>query len=149
MTGGRVKRMKKFVGNETCLITYGDGLSDINIHDLTKFHKEHGKMFTVSAVHPSARFGELEIDNNVVKNFQEKPQMKQGWINGGYFVVEPDFFDYIDNDSTVLEKEPLERVANEGQLMAFKHNGFWQCMDTKRDKDLLESMWISGNAPWK
>jgi glucose-1-phosphate cytidylyltransferase len=149
MTGGRVKRMKKFVGNETCLVTYGDGLSDINIHDLTKFHKEHGKMVTVSAVHPSARFGELEIDNNVVKNFQEKPQMTQGWINGGYFVVEPDFFDYIDNDNTVLEKEPLERVAEEGQLMAFKHNGFWQCMDTKRDKDLLESMWVSGNAPWK
>ncbi len=149
MTGGRVKRMRDFIGDEPCLITYGDGLSDINIEELLKFHFDHGKMVTVSAVHPSARFGELNLNGNVVESFQEKPQMTQGWINGGFFVVQPKFFELIESDDTILEREPLETVARMGQLMAFKHNGFWQCMDTKRDRDLLESLWENGTAPWK
>ena len=149
MTGGRVRRMKSFIGNETFLLTYGDGLSDINIDDLIDFHKSHGKMVTVSAVHPGARFGELEMDNNVVTSFKEKPQIKQGWINGGYFVVNPEFFELIKDDSTILEQEPLEKAAKIGELVAYKHNGFWQCMDTKRDRDSLEAMWKEGNAPWR
>jgi glucose-1-phosphate cytidylyltransferase len=149
MTGGRVKRLKKFIGEETCLITYGDGVSNINLDELLKFHKSHGKLVTVTAVRPSARFGELDIDGTMVKSFQEKPQLKEGWINGGYFVVEPAFFDYIENDQTLLEREPLEAISAIGELMAFKHDGFWQCMDTKRDFDMLESMWADDIAPWK
>ena len=149
MTGGRVKRMKNFIGDETCMITYGDGVSNINIEKLLEFHRNHGKMVTVSAVRPAARFGELEIINNQVKSFKEKPQLHEGWINGGYFVVEPKFFDLIAGDSTMLEREPLEAAANLGELMAYCHDGFWQCMDTKRDHDLLESLWQSGSAPWK
>jgi glucose-1-phosphate cytidylyltransferase len=149
MTGGRVKRMKDFVGNETFLLTYGDGVADINIDALVKFHKGHGKMVTVSAVHPSARFGELDINNNTVTSFKEKPQTTQGWINGGYFVIEPEFFDLIKGDDTILEKEPLEQAAKMGELMAYQHDGFWQCMDTKRDRDSLENLWETGSAPWK
>jgi len=149
MTGGRVKRMKKFIGNETFLLTYGDGVADIDIDKLIKFHKSHGKIATVSAVHPSARFGELDIENNNVSSFKEKPQVAQGWINGGYFVLEPDFFDFIENDDTILEKDPLEQVAKKGELMAYQHNGFWQCMDTKRDRDTLEILWENNRAPWK
>jgi glucose-1-phosphate cytidylyltransferase len=149
MTGGRVKRMKNFVGNETFLLTYGDGLTDINISDLVDFHNSHGKMVTVSAVHPGARFGELEMDGNIVTSFQEKPQTKQGWINGGYFVINPDFFDLIEDDHTILEQEPLERVSKMGELVAFQHKGFWQCMDTKRDRDYLEELWAENRAPWK
>jgi glucose-1-phosphate cytidylyltransferase len=149
MTGGRVKRMKDFVDNETFLLTYGDGLSDIDIAALVDFHKSHGKMVTVSAVHPGARFGELDINNNIVTSFKEKPQVTQGWINGGYFVIEPEFFDLIEGDSTILEKEPLESVAKMGELMSYQHNDFWQCMDTKRDRDSLEDLWKSGDAPWK
>jgi glucose-1-phosphate cytidylyltransferase len=148
LTGGRVKRMKNYIGNETFLLTYGDGLSDINIDDLTKFHKSHGKLVTVTAVHPSARFGELEMEDNKVTSFKEKPQTQKGWINGGYFVIEPEFLDFIEDDNSILEKDPLEMVANEGQLMAYKHYGYWQCMDTKRDKDNLEDLWNSGKAPW-
>ena len=148
MTGGRVKRMSKYIGDETFLLTYGDGLVDININDLVKFHKSHGKMVTVSAVHPGARFGELDIVDNKVNSFKEKPQVTQGWINGGYFVVEPRFFDLIDSDSTILEREPLETAAKMGELMAYHHHGFWRCMDTKRDRDSLEQMWESGEAPW-
>jgi len=148
MTGGRVKRMKEFIGKETFLLTYGDGLADIDINELIDFHRSHGKMVTVSAVHPSARFGELAIDGDIVTSFKEKPQVTQGWINGGYFVVEPEFFDLISNDSTILEKEPLEKVAEIGELRSFKHDGFWKCMDTKRDRDSLEEMWLSGNPPW-
>ena len=122
---------------------------DIDIDALINFHKSHGKMVTVSAVHPGARFGELDIDNNVVTSFKEKPQLTQGWVNGGYFVINPDFFNLISGDSTILEKEPLEAVAKMGELMAFQHNGFWQCMDTKRDRDLLESLWEADCAPWK
>ena len=148
MTGGRIKRMQKYIGNETFLLTYGDGLADIDIKSLVSFHKSHGKMVTVSAVHPSARFGEMDIDKDIVTSFKEKPQMHQGWINGGYFVIEPDFFELIEGDDTILEQRPLEKVSESGELMAFKHSGFWQCMDTKRDRDLLEDLWQSGNAPW-
>ncbi len=147
LTGGRVKRLKNFIGNETCLLTYGDGLSDINISKLIEFHKDHKKLVTVSAVRPPARFGQLEIKNNLVESFKEKPQINEGWINGGFFVIEPKFFDYIDNDNTSLEKEPLEKVANEGELMAYKHEGFWQCVDTKRDYEFLHALWEKG-APW-
>ena len=148
MTGGRVKRMKPYIGNETCLLTYGDGLSDIDLDQLITFHKSHGKMVTVTAVHPGARFGELEMRGEQVISFQEKPQTGQGWINGGYFVIEPEFFDLIQEDRTILEREPLEQAAQNGELMAFTHNGFWQCMDTKRDRDNLEEFWNSGKAPW-
>ena len=147
MTGGRVKRLQSFIGNETCMLTYGDGVSDINIDELLKFHRSHGKMITVSAVRPNARFGELEIDNNIVKSFKEKPQLHEGWINGGFFVFEPEFFDLIAGDQTLLEREPLERATKLGQLMAYQHEGFWHCMDTKRDRELLESLWVKG-ASW-
>jgi len=141
--------MKSYINNEAFMMTYGDGLSNINIDALLKFHKSHGKMVTISAVHPNARFGELEIIDNQVISFEEKPQTKQGWINGGYFIIEPEFFDLIDGDSTILEKEPLEKAAALGELMAFHHDGFWQCMDTKRDHDYLEELWESNSAPWK
>ena len=149
MTGGRVKRMKPYIGNETCLLTYGDGLSNVDLNQLITFHKSHGKMITVTAVHPGARFGELEMKEEQVTSFQEKPQTGQGWINGGYFVIEPEFFELIDKDMTILEKKPLERAAQMGELMAFRHKGFWQCMDTKRDHDNLEEFWKTGKAPWK
>jgi glucose-1-phosphate cytidylyltransferase len=147
MTGGRVKRMKSFIGNEPFMLTYGDGLSNININDLLDFHKSHGKMVTMSAVRPVARFGELQLNDNQVTEFKEKPQTHEGWINGGFFVVQPEFFDIIEGDSTMLEKEPLEKVASKGELMAYKHEGFWHCMDTKRDHELLENIFING-ALW-
>jgi len=149
MTGGRVKRVQNFIGNEPFLLTYGDGVANIDIDALVKFHKSHGKMVTVSAVHPGARFGELDIDNNIVTSFKEKPQVTQGWINGGYFVIEPKFFDLIEGDDTILEQGPLEKVAKMGELMSYQHDGFWQCMDTKRDRDSLEELWKSDSAPWK
>ena len=147
MTGGRLKRMKPFIGNDTCMLTYGDGVADIDLNALLDFHRGHGKMVTVSAVRPAARFGELEIDGKQVISFMEKPQLHEGWINGGFFVVEPAFFDLIAGDSTLLEREPLEQAARMGELMAFLHDGFWHCMDTKRDHELLESLWSKG-APW-
>lgn len=149
MTGGRVKRLQSLIGNETCFLSYGDGLADINLDDLLAYHHSHGRMVTVTAVRPSARFGELEICNGQVISFQEKPQVRQGWINGGFFVIEPEFFDLITGDATVLEAEPLEKASALGELMAYQHEGFWQCMDTKRDRDLLENLWQSGNTPWK
>ncbi len=149
MTGGRLKRLQKFIGNEPCLLTYGDGVADINLTELLKFHKSHGKMITMSAVRPNARFGELELQGNLVKSFKEKPRLHKGWINGGFFVIEPDFFDLIDGDSTLLEREPLEKATKMNELMAFIHEGFWQCMDNKRDHDFLENLWIKGKAPWK
>jgi glucose-1-phosphate cytidylyltransferase len=148
MTGGRVKRMQKFIGNETFMLTYGDGVANVNIDELLKFHRSHGKMVTVTAVHPGARFGELDMEGDQVTSFQEKPQMAQGWINGGFFVIEPKFFDLIEGDKTILERNPLEKAAAMGELMAFRHQGFWQCMDTKRDRDLLEDLWQAGDAPW-
>ena len=148
MTGGRVKKMKPYIGNETFMLTYGDGVTNINISKLVDFHKSHGKMVTVSAVHPAARFGEMNLDGVKVSSFSEKPQTTEGWINGGYFVIEPDFFDLIEGDDTILEKDPLERVTEMGELMAFKHDGFWQCMDTKRDREYLESLWESNANMW-
>lgn len=149
MTGGRVQRMRSFIGNETFMLTYGDGVANIDLDALLSFHRSHGKMVTATAVRPAARFGELMIDGSQVKTFREKPQLGQGWINGGYFVIEPKFFDLISSDSVILEREPLEEVARMGELMAFRHEGFWQCMDTKRDRDSLEAIWSSGKAPWK
>lgn len=150
MTGGRVKRLKEYIGNETFMLTYGDGVSNIDIRKLVEFHKAHRKMATITAVHPAARFGELLIskDQNVLF-FKEKPQTTQGWINGGFFVLEPEFLDLIEGDHTVLEEKPLERVAKAGELKAYLHDGFWQCMDTIRDKNILEELWQTGNAPWK
>ena len=144
MTGGRVKRMQSYIGNEPFLLTYGDGVADIDLKELVAFHKNHGKMITVSAVRPSARFGELNLDGNKVSSFQEKPQLHEGWINGGYFVINPEFFDLINGDSTMLEREPLEQATNAGELMAYRHDGFWHCMDTKRDHELLASLWEKG-----
>jgi len=148
MTGGRVKRMKQHVGNETFMLTYGDGVANIDIEALIRFHRSHGKMVTISAVRPAARFGELEIEGKRVVSFTEKPQLHDGWINGGYFVIEPDIFDLIKGDDTFLEREPLEQVAALGELMAYHHNGFWQCMDTKRDHEMLEKMYESKQGIW-
>ncbi|VAW71398.1 Glucose-1-phosphate cytidylyltransferase, partial [hydrothermal vent metagenome] len=144
MTGGRVKRLRSFIGNETFMLTYGDGLANIDISALLKFHKDHGKMITLSAVRPAARFGDLDFEGDRVSSFQEKPQLHEGWINGGFFVIEPEFFDLIDGDDQMLEREPLERAVSAGELVAYKHTGFWHCMDTKRDRDLLEEMWEKG-----
>ena len=130
------------------MLTYGDGVANIDIDALLKFHKSHGKMVTLTAVRPSARFGDLDFDGNRVVSFEEKPQLHEGWINGGFFVCQPELLDYIDNDNQMLEREPLERVVNDGELMAYKHEGFWHCMDTRRDHDLLESLWESGAPPW-
>ena len=129
------------------MLTYGDGVADIDLDALLAFHRSHGKMITMSAVRPAARFGELEMDGPRVVSFQEKPQLHDGWINGGYFVVEPKFFELIADDSTLLEREPLEHALQAGEFMAYRHEGFWHCMDTKRDRDLLESMW-GKDAPW-
>ena len=148
MTGGRLLRMRDLIDfNEPFLLTYGDGVSNIDIEALVAFHHSHGKLITMSAVRPSARFGELDIIDGRVVKFEEKPQLYEGWINGGYFVVEPGFLKLIDGDEDMLERRPLERAAKLGELMAFKHEGFWQCMDTKREHQLLESMWHKGDAP--
>lgn len=150
MTGGRVKRLEQIIGNETFMLTYGDAVADVNINDLVDFHKKSGKKSTVTAVHPTARFGEIELNgNDEVNSFKEKPQVNNGWINGGFFVFEPSIFGFIIDDATILEREPLENLANSKELVAFKHKGFWQCMDTVRDRDNLETIWKSGNAPWK
>lgn len=149
MTGGRVKRLQSFIGNEAFMLTYGDGVADVDLGALLEFHKSHGKMVTVSAVRPSARFGELEMQDQQVITFQEKPQTGQGWINGGYFIIEPEFFDLIEGDEMILEREPLEKAASMGELMAYQHDGYWQCMDTKRDRDHLEELWAKDRAPWK
>ena len=142
MTGGRVKRLQKFIGNETCMLTYGDGIADIDLNALLVFHKNHGKLVTVSAVRPPARFGAISLDGDRVKSFKEKSYTAEGWINGGFFVIEPDFFNYIDGDETFLEREPLEKAVSKGELFAYKHKGFWQCMDTKRDRDHLEEIYM-------
>ena len=148
MTGGRIKRLQEIIGNKTCMMTYGDGLADINLNKLINFHKSHGKLVTVTAVRPPARFGAIQLDGDRVSTFKEKSYLDQGWINGGFFVFEPDFFNFIDGDNTYLEREPLEKAANNGELFAYKHEGFWQCMDTKRDKENLEDLFLKG-APWK
>jgi glucose-1-phosphate cytidylyltransferase len=149
MTGGRIKRLKHLITDDNFLLTYGDGLSNVNINDLIKLHKSHGKMATVTAVRPNARFGELDIQNNNVKSFKEKPQIAHGWINGGFFVFKKEFIDLINDDKTVLEAEPLEKVANNGELVAHKHDGFWQCVDTPRDKEFLDKISIKDQLyPW-
>jgi len=149
-TGGRVKRIAKYVQNETFMLTYGDGVGDVNIRALLEFHKRHGKMATVTAVQPFGRFGALRINSeNIVESFSEKPKGDGAWINGGFFVMEPGVLDYIEGDKTILERTPLERLASEGQLGAYKHSGFWRPMDTLRDKIELESLWNSGKAPWR
>jgi len=140
MTGGRLKRLKKYVGNETFMMTYGDGLSNVNLKKLLKFHKKNKKLVTLTAVRPPARFGALKLKGYNVNYFKEKSQLDEGWINGGFFVMEPKFLKFIKNDDTYLEREPLEQMTKKRQLMAFKHKGFWQCMDTKRDKDKLDKI---------
>ncbi|CAG1001466.1 glucose-1-phosphate cytidylyltransferase [Methanosarcinales archaeon] len=148
-TGGRIKRLAQHLGNETFMLTWGDGVSDVNLKDLLAFHRSHGKLATLTAVRPPARYGHLKFDNNRITEFTEKPQTGEGWINGAFFVLEPGVFDYITGDEIVWEKEPLEGLARDGQLMAYQHTSFWQCMDTLREKYILEKLWQSGKAPWK
>jgi glucose-1-phosphate cytidylyltransferase len=150
MTGGRVKRIQRYVGDETFMLTYGDGVCDININDLVEFHKSHGKIATMTAVTVGQRFGVLDIDSEgTINSFREKQTSDGSRINAGYMVMEPKIFDFIAGDSTVFEKEPLEKCAQLGELKAYIHNGYWQCMDTKREMEKLEELWQSGNAPWK
>lgn len=148
-TGGRIKRLKDWIGDETFLATYGDGLSDVDLRKLVEFHRNHGKLATVTAVRPPSRFGGLHFEGDQVVAFIEKPQTGEGWISGGFFVLEPGVFDYIPGDGTIWEREPLERLAHEGELRAYQHGGFFQPMDTVRERQLLESLWQSGKAPWK
>ncbi|HEY8470949.1 MAG TPA: glucose-1-phosphate cytidylyltransferase [Longimicrobiales bacterium] len=149
LTGGRLKRLAPYLGGETFMLTWGDGVSNVDLHKLLAFHRSHGKLATVTAVRPPARYGRLRIEGDQVVEFSEKPQMEEGWINGAFFVLEPGVLDYIDGDYTMFEHAPLERLARDGQLMAYKHEGFWQCMDTLREKQILEELWMSGKAPWK
>ena len=149
MTGGRIKRLQSWIGNDTFMATYGDGLADISITELVAFHKSHGKIATLSAVRPPARFGGLKIEDGQIVEFVEKPQSGEGWINGGFFVLEPAIFDYIAGDDTSFEWEPMRKLAADGQLMAFQHDGFFQPMDTIRERNILEKLWSSGKAPWK
>jgi glucose-1-phosphate cytidylyltransferase len=149
MTGGRVRRVAKFVGDETFMLTYGDGLCDIDFNRLLEFHRKHGRLVTVTAVRPPTRFGDLTLDGDAVANFVEKPQIGEGWISGGFFVLEPQVADYVNSDETVWEREPLERLAREGQVAAYRHEGFWRCADTLRDLKLLEGLWEGGAAQWK
>ncbi len=148
-TGGRLRRLRHWLGRTTFMLTYGDGVSDVNIPELLEFHRRHGKLATVTAVRPPARFGELTFFGDLVTRFQEKPQIGEGWINGGFFVLEPEVLDYIEGDHIVFEQEPLERLSRDGQLVAYRHSGFWQCMDTLRDVKFLERLWSEGTAPWK
>jgi glucose-1-phosphate cytidylyltransferase len=148
-TGGRIKRLGPHVGDGTFMLTWGDGVAPVDLDALLAFHRSHGKLLTITAVRPPARFGHLELDDDVVTEFSEKPQIGEGWINGAFFVCEPGVLDYVDGDDTQWEREPLEHLAKDGELRAYRHHGFWQCMDTIRDKKLLESLWDSGAAPWK
>ena len=149
MTGGRVKRLRNHMGNDTFMLTYGDGVSNVDLDALVAFHKAHGKLATMTVVRPPARFGHMVLDGDVVLEFDEKPQTGEGWINGAFFVLEPGIFDYIANDDTFWERQPLENLAKDGELRAFRHSGFWQCMDTLRDKKLLETLWENDEAAWK
>jgi glucose-1-phosphate cytidylyltransferase len=149
-TGGRVKRLRSVLGDSTFMLTWGDGVSDVDLHALLAFHRSHGKLATLTAVHPPARFGKLDIGaDGSINDFVEKPEKGEGRINGAFFVLEPGIFDYIDGDDTSFERGPLVELAKEGQLMAYQHDGFWQCMDTLRDRMLLESLWASPQPPWK
>ena len=147
-TGGRIKRLAPHIGDETFMLTWGDGLSTIDLDALLAFHRSHGKLATLTAVRPPARFGHLEMTGDQIVEFSEKPQTGEGWINGAFFVLEPQVFDYVAGDETQWEREPLEALAKDGQLMAFRHHDFWQCMDTLRDRKLLEELWSSGKPPW-
>lgn len=149
MTGGRIKRLAPYFGNETFMITWGDGVSDIDLKKLLAFHRSHGKLATLTAVRPPARYGHMLFDGEQIVEFNEKPQTGEGWINGAFFVLEPEVFDYIEGDHIQWEKEPLENLAKDGQLMAYRHESFWQCMDTLREKHILENLWQGGNPPWK
>ena len=148
-TGGRAKKISPSLNGEQCFLTYGDGLSNVDLSELETFHNNHGRLATVTAVHPAARFGELDLDGDRVLSFEEKPQLQTGWINGGFFLLENDFFKYISSDSIMLEREPLELATKDKNLYAFKHDGFWQCMDTRRDHKLLEDLYQQGNPPWQ
>jgi len=148
-TGGRVKRLEAWLRGGTFMLTYGDGVSDVDLVELLRFHRSHGRMATVTAVRPPARFGGITFDGDLVAGFTEKPQIGEGWINGGFMVLEPQVLDYLDGDASALEVDGLERLAKQGQLAAYRHDRFWQCMDTLRDKRLLESLWQQGAAPWK
>jgi len=147
-TGGRIKRLAPYIGNETFMLTWGDGLSNVDLDKLLAFHRSHGRLATITAVRPPARYGRLDLEGDSVARFAEKPQLSEGWINGAYFVLEPAIFDYIEGDQTSWETGPLEQLAQEGQLMAYRHDSFWQCMDTLREKYILENLWAQG-APWK
>jgi glucose-1-phosphate cytidylyltransferase len=149
MTGGRIKRLVPHLGPETFMLTWGDGVSDVDLDALVEFHRSHGRLVTLTAVRPPARYGHLSIDGDEVVEFDEKPQIGEGWINGAFFVMEPEVADYIDGDDTQFELGPLRRLAADRQLMAYKHESFWQCMDTLREKHILNSLWESGRAPWQ
>jgi len=149
MTGGRIANVRQYVDGDDFCVTYGDGLANVDIGELIKFHKKTGKKATLTAVKPPGRFGALHIEDHCIRGFQEKPEGDGGWINGGFFVFKPDVFEYLDGDETILEREPLEKLASEGQLASFSHQGFWQPMDTLRDKKVLEELWQDKNAPWK
>ncbi len=149
MTGGRIRRLVDWMNTGTFMLTWGDGLADVNIHELIRFHKSHGKLATMTAVRPPARYGHIEFDGDQVIEFSEKPQTGEGWINGAFFVLEPGVRDYIDGDHVMFEHEPMRRLAADGQLMAYKHTSFWQCMDTLREKQILQNYWDRGDAPWK
>lgn len=149
MTGGRIKRLKDWINGEPFLMTYGDGVANINLDELLKFHKNHGKLATITAVRPPSRFGGISFNGDQVLRFDEKPQIGEGWINGGFFVLEPEVLDYIEGDDTIFEKSPLEHLSLDGQLVAYRHDGFWQCMDTLRELQLLERLWSTDKAPWR
>ena len=149
MTGGRIKRLQPWLGDETFMLTWGDGVADVDINKLLAFHKSHGKLATMTAVRPPARYGHIEFDGERVVEFSEKPQTGEGWINGAFFVLEPGVCDFIDGDDIMFEHEPMRRLAAAGELMAYKHSSFWQCMDTLREKQILQNYWDSGDVPWK
>ncbi len=149
LTGGRIKRLARWLGNEPFMLTWGDGLANVDLDRLLEFHRSHGKLATMTAVRPTARYGHIEMDGDRIVKFDEKPQTSEGWINGAFFVLEPKIHDYIDGDDVMWEQAPLEKLAADGQLMAYKHDSFWQCMDTLREKHLLEKLWQGGKAPWK
>lgn len=149
LTGGRIKRLRPWMNEETFMLTWGDGVADVDINKLLDFHRSHGKLATMTAVRPAARYGHIEFEGDKVTEFSEKPQTGEGWINGAFFVLEPAVCDYIDGDDIMFEHEPLRRLAADGELMAFKHTSFWQCMDTLREKRILQDLWDTGDAPWK
>ncbi|MFT4804397.1 MAG: glucose-1-phosphate cytidylyltransferase [Cyclobacteriaceae bacterium] len=149
MTGGRIKRVSEYIGNEPFMLTYGDGVGNVNIQELVQFHKSHGKLMTVTSVQPSGRFGALDLKEDTVNSFLEKPKGDGAWINGGFFVCQPEVLDFIAGDSTIWERDPMEKIASQKEMKAFKHEGFWKPMDTLRDKQDLENLWDTGKAPWK